>query len=337
MADASTDVVVVGGGLSGLLAARGLMERGRSVVVLDKGRAVGGRMATRRLGAGRADHGAQFFTVRRPAFADLVEAWREQGLVFRWSRGWSDGSLAAPRGDGHARYAVRGGMSTLAEHLASGLDIRLETRVGAVRPAEDGWSVVTIDGVPFACRAVLLTAPVPQSLLVCDVGGVDLAQSDRDELGRIEYAPSLTGLFQIEGEAALPEPGALQRPDAPIAWLADNRRKGVSAEALVVTVQGSPDWSAREWSRSDEEALAALRSALLPFLSPGSWIKEEQLKRWRYALPTYVCPDPVLVARGVPPLAFAGDAFGGPRVEGAAMSGLAGAAALASRLPPPVA
>ncbi|MFN5604922.1 MAG: FAD-dependent oxidoreductase, partial [Actinomycetes bacterium] len=41
--------VVVGAGLSGLMAARTLASRGWSVVVLDKGRGVGGRMATRRI------------------------------------------------------------------------------------------------------------------------------------------------------------------------------------------------------------------------------------------------------------------------------------------------
>ena len=43
------------------------------VIVVDKGRGVGGRMATRRVpslsGEATFDHGAQFFTVRDDAFA----------------------------------------------------------------------------------------------------------------------------------------------------------------------------------------------------------------------------------------------------------------------------
>ena len=42
--------IVVGAGISGLLAAHELRNAGWHVTVLDKGRGVGGRMATRRLG-----------------------------------------------------------------------------------------------------------------------------------------------------------------------------------------------------------------------------------------------------------------------------------------------
>lgn len=58
------DVVIVGAGICGLMAAGQLVERGASVLLLDKGRTVGGRLATRRIEAGCADHGAQFFTAR---------------------------------------------------------------------------------------------------------------------------------------------------------------------------------------------------------------------------------------------------------------------------------
>ena len=43
-------ITVVGAGLSGLIAARDLASRGHTVVVVDKGRGVGGRLATRRIG-----------------------------------------------------------------------------------------------------------------------------------------------------------------------------------------------------------------------------------------------------------------------------------------------
>lgn len=47
------------------------------------------------------------------------------------------------------------------------------------------------------------------------------------------------------------------------------------------------------------------------------------MHRWLYAEPTRGLADPWLFARDPAPIVFCGDAFGGPRVEGAALSGLA--------------
>ena len=68
-------ILIIGAGLSGLSAARRLGNVPRSVLIVDKGRSVGGRLATRRIDGGRADHGAQFFTVRDPAFQAIVDDW----------------------------------------------------------------------------------------------------------------------------------------------------------------------------------------------------------------------------------------------------------------------
>ena len=74
-------VVVIGAGLAGLMAAQQLHNNGHSVVVLDKGKSPGGRLATRRIGDATLDHGAQFFTVREPEFEHVVQQWVQAGVV----------------------------------------------------------------------------------------------------------------------------------------------------------------------------------------------------------------------------------------------------------------
>ena len=328
----SADVLIVGAGLSGLLAAHELQARGLSALLLDKGRSVGGRLATRRVGPGRADHGAQFFTVRSPEFRAWVERWQAEELVFVWSTGWSDGSLADTPSDGHPRYAVRGGMNALAQHLAQGLDVRVDTPVTSLTPTAKGWQATDQAGQVFSGRALLLTPPAPQSLALLDASGVALADRDREDLERIEYAPSLAGIFWLDQPTRLPEPGAMQRSNAPIAWMADNQRKGISPEATLATVHAAPEISQTVWQMPKSAVLESLYAGLQPFLAPGTRLVESQLKRWRYALPVEFHPERTLMAEGLPPLAFAGDAFGGPRVEGAALSGLVTGQMLAASL-----
>jgi predicted NAD/FAD-dependent oxidoreductase len=325
-----TEALIVGAGLAGLNAARVLKAAGIDAVLLDKGRSVGGRMATRRIGKGLADHGAQFFTVRDPEFQALLDEWLADGLAFEWSRGWSDGSLAETR-DGHPRYAIKGGMNALAKHLAEGLDVRLNVKVEAVAQLDQVWRVTSEGGDIYHARAVLLTPPVPQALALIDSGRVALSEADRRALEAIHYEPCITAMIVVEGDVHLPAPGAIQRPYAPIFWISDNRRKGIS-DVLVLTAQASASYSRLLWDRTDEEIASALRVDVMPIIGEQSQIVEIEIKRWRYAQVTSTHSERFLMAEGLPNLVFAGDAFGGPRVEGAVLSGLAAGRALAAAL-----
>ena len=332
MAALVSDVLIVGAGMAGLMAAHVLKRQRLGVTVVDKGRSVGGRLATRRVGPGRADHGAQFFTVRSSEFQGLVEGWLAEGLVYRWSTGWSDGSLYSALPDGHPRYAVRGGMNALAKYLAQGLDTHVDVRLVRVELDGSGWRCEDEKGQIFVSQTLVLTPPVPQSLALLDAGGVELASDDRSALERIEYAPCLAGLFWLDGQVRLPDPGAVQSPDSDISWIADNQRKGISPEATIVTVHAGPALSRQLFEASEREGLATLQAGLKPYLDQKVRIVEAQLKRWRYAMPNELYPERCLMARGLPTLVFAGDAFGGPRVEGAALSGLFAGQSIAERL-----
>ena len=325
----TVDVLVVGAGLAGLLAARQLQAAGQGVQVVEKGRGVGGRLATWRLGPGRGDYGAQFFTVREPQFQAIVAEWLELGLAFEWSRGWAAGSAVKDgQDDGFPRYAITGGMTAVAKHLAANLTVHTQTKLTQIRVTGAGWEVVAEDGRTFTARALLLTPPVPQSLALLDAGEVPLTASDRAALERIEYAPCLSGLFWVEGGVALPAPGAVQQPEQAISWLADNQQKGISPEAVIVTAHANPAQSKIWYEAPKGELVGLFMGGLRPYLHKTSVIKAHHIHRWRYALPLVTHPQRTLLADSLPPLAFAGDAFNGPRVEGAALSGLAAADAL---------
>lgn len=320
-----TDILIIGAGIAGLMAAHKLQQNGRSVLVLDKSRGVGGRMASRRIGPGVADHGAQFFTVRTPSFGQYVQQWQTNGIVREWSRGWTDGSAGGPEPDGHPRYVGSTGMTAVPKFLAASLPVQLNEPVTAVMPTAAGWQATTGNGRVFTSSALILTPPVPQSLALLQAGKTPLHPADRAALEAVTYAPTLAGLFWVDGRVVLPPPGALQRPDHDFPFIADNQRKGISPHARIVTIHAHPRLAATLWDAPPEKQLAVLYDGLRPFLGASAVIIEAQVHRWRYAIPTALYPKPTLLAQDLPPLAFAGDAFDGPRVEGAAVSGLAAA------------
>ena len=313
-------VVVVGAGICGLVAARRLVDSGAEVIVVDKGRSPGGRLATRRIGDATLDHGAQFFTVRTPAFQRQVDDWSGRGLVSIWSRGFGTN-------DGHPRYAATAGMNSLAKDLASGLDVRCSTMAFAIRPSpSDGpdapvWGVVIDDGTVHYADAAIITTPLPQAFALLADSGISLDEA----LMRTDYDRTIALLATLSSAPSIPAPGGLQGPTADVSFVADNAAKGVSATPAI-TVHASATWSEAHW----DDGLDALRVALTALAR--KWIGdaaviESQVKKWRFATPRSAWPDPCWVAEGGA-VVLAGDAFDGPRVEAAHNSGLAAAHAL---------
>jgi renalase len=318
--------IVVGAGLSGLAAAGALAADGHEVTVFDKGRGPGGRLATRRIGDATFDHGAQFFTVRSEALARRVEDWMRREVVRVWNYGFAQG------GDGHPRYVGTRGMNAIAKDLAADLDVRCPSFVFAVRRAPDGsakgWHVVLDDAAVHEADSVVLTCPTPQSFALLFEVGVEIPV----EVVRTDYERTLALLAVVDRPGAVPAPGGVQGAgDADsgpgiFTFVGDNEAKGVSSSPAV-TFHASPSWSEAHWDDDPDATQGVLAAEATAWLDGRATIVDSRLKRWRFATPRRIWPDPCWVApEGT--LVLAGDAFAGPRVEGAYESGLAAAAVL---------
>jgi predicted NAD/FAD-dependent oxidoreductase len=333
----SAPIVIVGAGLSGLVAAQTLQEQGHDVVVVDRGTVLGGRLATATLqGAGgrpaRLDHGAQFFTVRSPDFAELVHAWRRNGLVREWCQGF------VPGGDGHPRYCAEGGMATIAAYLASSLDVRLGVDVHAVSGHDGSLIVHSHDGQRFESDRVILTAPVPQSLALCENGWLPIPEQQQDELQTVRYVPCLALVVTLDGPGAVPEPGGIQLgvdDDPTWTFVADNRAKGIS-DVPAITLHANAPTSEERIAMLDLDGDADhLRAYLLAEAQRwlgGATPINVAVHRWDQARPTVTHPGACVVVEPIPGtrLGFAGDGFADAKVEGAALSGLAVAECIAA-------
>ena len=308
-------IIVVGAGLSGLMAAQSLTRTGHDVTVFDKGRGVGGRLATRRIGNSTLDHGAQFFTVRSEAFRTQVDEWLAAGVVHEWCRGFDTE-------DGHPRYAGTRGMSGIAKHLATALDVHTNTLVFSLERTDTGFTVITDDGVAHPCDKVLLTAPIPQSFSLMFGGGIEMP----DELRSIDYDRTLGLLAVLDShDHNVRTPGGMQFPDEVFSFIGDNSAKGISATPAL-TFHANPAWSAEHFDLELDEIHSRLLTLASPWLG-NAQILESQPKKWRFATPRSTWPE----AHWIDPsgtLALAGDAFAGPKMEGAALSGLSAAEAL---------
>lgn len=313
--------IILGAGLAGLSAARQLQTHGHEVEIIDNGRCVGGRLATRRMGDARLDHGAQFFTTRGKVFTDTIAQALEAGAVAEWCRGFAEQ-------DGYPRYRGAHGMTSLAKWLSTDVPIQLGVEVDRIETAEGQVRFVGKDDATIAhAPQAIITAPIPRMLNLFDRGNIR-PDADLDAaLRATNYHATLALLAVVDGLPNIDEPGGMQFGSGPFTFIADNERKGISP-VRALTFHAEHDYSLRRFDDDSEQVHAELLEQAAPWIG-GATVRESQLKKWRYAGPVTALPEPtyVIESNGAR-LALAGDAFAGPKVEGAFNSGHAAALGL---------
>lgn len=296
------EVVVIGAGLAGIACARALHDAGRDALVLDKGRGLGGRMATRRTERGPLDHGAPWIEAQGSGFARAVAAMVEGGHAAAWTE---------PAG--RRVHAGLPGMSGALRGLAQGLDRRASHEVREARREGGGWrlAVETPEGpAALAARHLVSTVPVPQARAL--LGGEPGLLA---ALEPVRMAPCWTLLAWLDPPRPLP---AL-RDAGDVALLSDEGAKPGRAPGGLV-LHASAAWTAPRLEMEREEAARALLDLLAEALGERPAPAFAAAHRWRYARTEAPLGRPFLAAPG---LRLGGDWCLGPGTEDAWASGTA--------------
>lgn len=316
----TTQVAIVGAGIAGLSCAQVLHDHHWHVTVFDKGRAPGGRASTRR-NALAFDHGAQYFTVTDDEFAETVASWRQRGVVAAWQARVVAIDRVGVLSASSPRQRLVGvpDMDAIAAHMARGLDVRCGVTVAPPRRDQRRWTLADVEGHALGFfDALVVTAPPAQSAALLE--GHPLA----DVIALAEMAPCMAVMaawddpLELDFDAAFVNVG-------PLAWVARNGSKPGRRHACSWVLHASHSWSAEHLEQSPDEVVSPLLEAFaeavgreLPAPSHAAG------HRWRYALPTHPLDTPCLFDE-THAIAVAGDWCGGPRVEGAWLSGRAAA------------
>ena len=250
----------------------------------------------------------------------MVDGWTpRRARVYEWSRGFDDPP------DGYPRYAVRGGMAALARTSPPGLDVRLGTPcvLGAAgRGGHGRWASTTAS----SCHAPThwsSRAPSPRarrSLMTADVPCRAACAAPTTT------APSPCS-SRSTGRAPCPRPAACSWTTATFSFVADNHQQGHLRPARPHPARRPRAVDAR-WD-DDRDELTARCSTRPRRGSAAPAVRDAQLRRWRFAGPSGPLARSVLDGRGRPAPLVASPATPspGPRSKGAALSGVAAAAA----------
>ncbi|MEM9246896.1 MAG: FAD-dependent oxidoreductase [Cyanobacteria bacterium P01_F01_bin.153] len=353
----SASVVVIGAGLTGLVAAQSLRRRGYQVLVLEKSFGVGGRLNTRRVDGARADRGVRYLDGSEPLVWQLIQPLVERGVLQRWAGvGFQYLPAQLKTVDTNDRYCAPEGISQVAKALAQDLDIlfnhraialtRLPEAPSSSAPHLDGrWTIYCDhprDGAPrgdnkgiyeqIQASTLVVTMPAPQAeglLATVDPGHYGNVSKFLEIIAPVRYDPcfSVTATYAPARDL---DPPALRNwqgievlNDSALAWVAREDRKS-PCDRPVVGLQSSAEF-ARRWVDAQDfypigrQLLAQAEQIFnLPFRHPQSF----QVHPWRYAQVINPLDDAHLndAAAG---LWIGGDWCGGENVAGALASGLA--------------
>jgi renalase len=318
-------LTVVGAGISGIACATAAAERGVPVRVVDRGRGIGGRMASRTLRDtgtpwdGRVvDIGASYFTARDEAFTATIDRLIARDVV----RPWTDAfHVAGPEGvigvrSGPMRYAAPGGLRSVVEAMRDDAGLSVESQVDVAEVStQDG---IRVDGQ--RTDAVALCMPGPQAQRICtDVPATTLLW---------EPVIAVTMVFDEHWWHELD--GAFVNDHPTITWIADDgSRRGDDAPVLVAHMAPVASAMHLEDPKTAIPSVVAATQRVLWFTELPSYVDAH---RWTYAKPASA-HDEQFWLHQEHPVGVAGDAWaGGPRVESAWLSGTALGVALATRL-----
>ena len=304
MSNASPQITIIGAGITGAAAAYRLSQLGVAADVYETGSNAGGRMARSQLGEAVFDHGAQFFTTRGNEFRTLVEAAETEGAARVWTRGFGE----AP--DGYERWRGVPDMTALAAWLLA----KSEARVYLESPV--------VDLGQLSASGIILTPPIPVSVSLARDSGLEPPSGLMGRLEAVQYKRTIAVLLVLKGSLrGMPADGGIQlSDDQDLAFITDNCQKGVSSRPAL-TIHLSNDASLDLWDQTDETIMNFAIARARSWVEVGD-VVDQSITRWRYAGPVEVLPESSATWGQEPSLVIAGEAFNGPKVEGAFNSGI---------------
>ena len=298
------DTIIIGSGIAGLSCGIALAAENIDATILDKGRNIGGRMATRVSSAGfEFDHGAQYIKAKGANFQRVIQEARRDLVLAQWEYGSVD-----------QRFVGTPRMNSFPTQLGEGLDIRQAVNVERINRDKEFWSINTNVDV-FRASNVVITIPAPQ---IPSLIGLDHPLSER--LSVVTMSPCITLMAAFRGGYKC-DLEHIRITEGNLAWIANNSSKPGRISADCWVAQASPLWSEDNIDAPTEE----IEKSLLSMLGEKIGVHPEEARysevhRWKYANVTNPLGKPCL-KDSTNTLFLGGDWCLGPKVEAAWKSG----------------
>jgi predicted NAD/FAD-dependent oxidoreductase len=319
------DVAVIGAGLAGLSCAKRLHSQGKRVIVLDKSRGVGGRVATRRLYETRIDHGLVSFAIQGTHTEALLQDETIQATLRPWENGW----------------VVPLGNTAVLKRLAVELEIQTRYCVTELNHARAGWELrgATSDAAVIRARGLVIAIPAPQAIAL--LATLMPSQSQQDILqclDRVRFDPCMTVMlgYPLSLGEQLPRRGVVAEGNAPLRMVIEDSSKRPNPAQLTLCLHSTPEFAQQYVDRHDWET--AIQPLIQQWITQGGPAFQMPLwsqgHRWRYGFTQQALGMACVGQRWPAPLVCCGDWCLGAQIEAAIASGVAASEWILATLDP---
>ena len=275
------DILVIGAGMSGLVAATELQKKGLKVACVEKARGSGGRLSSKRITSSKTedmfsfDLGCASFDANTELFRAQIDHWMADGLVKTWRYSKEGGTqyVGVPRN------------SSITRHLADQLNVHFATRITEIKKIGGFWRAFTGEGDTkkiFAQSKDLVFATPPQQAadLLPEHHEFKRALSQSILLPQWVLMLNIKGNLGMVGDYREPKDSIISRL---ILEQGKPERKANIGHQLWI-VHANTDWSAEHMDIDKDKVISKLVAELATISGTPVIIEDAYVHRWLYSI-----------------------------------------------------
>jgi renalase len=314
----TSEIVIIGSGITGLTLAQHLKEKGIECLIADKGRYPGGRMAAREIGqSGLVNTGPSYFLTDNSISCKTIEnVCRNADLAEKVIKPLTDQKRQELSGylDTFEIYEPVSSFRTFSKAISENLNLFQSLELHEIIRSHNKWLLkfqsASQEGlIEIHAENVILTMPPPQ---IAEI----LTRSHLEQLlpsgfeAFFSYERSLVGIFEIQK----PDRAAISPEIQPIAHPNIRRllqSKNISSSIVTIYIESTDNFACRYWDAPKARVLEQFR-AIMEENWPGVQVMASDFHRWKYARlkPEAAAFERPLKLTDKPLLIIAGEGFG---------------------------